>query len=388
MATQPTGDTGAMATEADDLWRAPRVLGQRPRDAGSWYATNRAAVERRVDWLWSEPEGVLYDGRSPLHRIQVRKEQTLIRMFFVDPSDAGPRPATSGCMAEYDLADPLRPLVAYNQAMLLPLLWIDDPRRIHVIGFAGARLPLLLHHYLPRAVIDGSDIEPQTVAVSERYFGVRYDERLSVAIEDGRRHLESRSPSGPYDLILIDAFRGTGFSPYHLATLEFHQLCRRHLTERGAVVANVTPFDPLVLSRIETMRAAFRSVYLHVDPTYVETLVLIGSDAAELGEERWRSSVARVNAERDLAFPLARRAADLRPVEEQAGFLERFGRSGGVLRDGAPPASIRQLPATDPIFYNAGPCDPCPCGSRRLFRDCHGGGPTTSIRPGPQIAED
>jgi hypothetical protein len=121
----------------------------------------------------------------------------------------------------------------------LGLLWQPQPRRIYAIGLGGGRVPLVLHHYLPGAAIECSEIDPVVLRLAERYFGLRPDERLHVAIEDGREWLAGRDRRQPYDIIFVDAFLDRGYAPYRLATVEFCELAQAHLSERGVLIINL-----------------------------------------------------------------------------------------------------------------------------------------------------
>jgi spermidine synthase len=276
-------------------------------------------------------------------------------------------------MSEYDLNDPLNLIIAYTQALLLPLLWKSDPKRIYMIGFAGGRIALVLHHYFPNLIIESTDIDPDTEDIAERFFGVRFDQRQKLAIQDGREYLEKRSNFNPYDFILIDAFRGTGYGPYHLCTTDFYTLCKKHMTDDGVVALNLVSSDKLFLEKINTMAASFKNVYVHYDPTFIETYVILATDGDFLNESERVAHAEKLQEHHNFAFPLLRRAIDLKPLREQQEHLSKFGSTKQLLNDESqPPEAIQQLSSDNPIFYNVGRNDPCPCGSGRKFKHCHG----------------
>lgn len=256
-----------------------------------WDKANRGAINRRVDFLRDKPEGVLMDRKSELHRFMVTKENNLIRLFFLDPFADGGNQKASGCMSEYDLADPLNLIIAYTQALLLPLLWQPEPKRVYEIGFAGGRVPLVLHHYFPELIIDNTDIDSLVESISTRYFGLEFDDRLHLHIEDGRKFLETRDKKDLYDFILVDAFKGTGHGPYMLSTTEFYGVCKANMPEDGVVMTNLIERDPLFLEKINAIRASFKNVYVHFDPSFIETYLLLGTDG-DLLDEAARSEKA------------------------------------------------------------------------------------------------
>lgn len=329
-----------------------------------WLATNQKAISDRLQWLLSKPEGGLYVHGSKLHRIVVHKEGTCILLRFVDSEgkDRGP-------MSEIDLRNALALTPGYNRAMMLFLLWKSDPRSIYHIGFGGGRLPLVLHHHFPHLSIESTEIDTDVLQLAQRFFGVQFDHRQKVYIQDGRRYLEDRSPQTRYDVIMVDAFRGAGYIPYHLSTKEFYDLCRSHLTEGGVVAANLLEGDPLYRQRVNTIQESFKHVYLIV---HEGGKVAFGSDSVELDMSCIQERISQLQDERGFSFPLLPYAERLSPVSEQGEYLARFGNATNILRDGYQPPEIEQLPVTDSIFRSVGRNDPCPCGSGKKFKHCHG----------------
>ena len=57
---------------------------------------------------------------------------------------------------------------------------------------------------------------------------------------------------------------------------------------------------------------------------------------------------------------------DIRP------YLEAHSGSDVVLADDHPPPELSAIPKTDPMFYNVGRNEMCPCGSGLKFKKCHG----------------
>lgn len=333
-----------------------------------WLAQNRQAVTRRIAWLQDKPKGILFEKRSSLNRIVILREDGIIRMYFVDPKSSLHELNWSGAMSALQLDDPfdLSP-TPYNQAMMLALVWRDRPERIYVAGFAGGRIPSMFYHYFPAAVIESTDIDAEVFDIARHFFGITYDARQQVFLEDGRTYLEKLGAASAYDFIFVDVFRGMGFSPPHLATVEFHELCKKHLQPGGVVAVNLVESDQLFSDKLATFAASFEQTYVQVD----RTIVLFGTDGPPLGSEQITARATAVQAEHNFAFPFVERAATLKPLRE-VGHLERLRAQGRVLTDGASQAHALSLSRDDPIFYKIGRNDPCPCGSGKKFKKCHG----------------
>jgi spermidine synthase len=340
------------------------------------FSGSNAAIAEALRWLIDQPNGVLYDQRTRLHRVIVRKDGSRIRLYFADPFSTDDYPRLSGAMSELDLNDPLSFPAPYCQAVLLALLWRPQPRRVYQIGFAGGRIPQVLHHCFPDVWIESTDIDEGVIAIAQQYFGVQLDERQQVIIQDGREYLESRSSDTRYDFIVCDAYRGTGYGPYHLCTQEFFELCQRHLVEGGVVALNlVASSDPLLLAKINTLQAAFRHVYLQVSRTWV----VFGSDTPVDTTQAFEQAGV-IQRQHELPAMMVWRAGDLHPLDECHDLLARYGSTTATLSDAEMPPVIANLERDNPIFYNVNDDEPCPCGSGKRFDACHGAKSTIAQR--------
>jgi spermidine synthase len=245
--------------------------------------------------LLEQPDGIVYDRRGSNNRYVIEKTGSVLALYFAHPKET----PTAAIMSEIDLLDPLNLLFGYSRAFMLSLIWQSAPRRIFMLGFAGGRVPAILHHYVPEARIDVAEIDPDVIEVARDYFGVRLDDGLRVAFQDGRAMLEQDTSF--YDVILVDAFVGVGRTPPHLMTLEFYTLCRSRLSAQGVVVVNLCAHGPQYRAQIDTFRAVFDVVYL-LD--YDTALVMFGTSQPELTEEAIVEKTAALLGAHDFHFPL------------------------------------------------------------------------------------
>ena len=253
---------------------------------------------------------VVWERWSALHRILICREGRTIRMYFADPHVTNEEPNMSGAMSALKLADPfdLSP-TPYNQAMMLSLLWQPNPKRIYMAGFAGGRVPLVFYHYFPEVVIDNTDIDEAVGQLAEQFFGIQFDERQRLYIQDGREFLERRKEPAPYDFIFVDVFRGLGFSPLHFATADFYELCKRNMTPEGVVAVNVLDGDPEFENRLAAIAKSFKHVYVLRN----RTVVLFGTDGPSLSRNEMVKRAKALHDEHHFSFPFVTRAAALRP---------------------------------------------------------------------------
>lgn len=328
----------------------------------SWLVSNKEAIRKRLRWLINKPNGVLYDNQFPLHRIVIEKRGHFVLLRFVDKDGKD-----HGAMSEIDIMNPLELTPGYNRLVLFALMWKANPNKMYTVGFGGGRIPLVFHHYFQNLIIDSTDIDPNISRFAERYFGVVFDNRQRLHIKDGRDFLHMLSPNIKYDIILIDAFRGTGYIPYHLTTLEFYELCLKHLTDDGVIAINLIEGDPIYRQRVNTIKAVFKQVYYVV---YETGKVAICSNLRPISNSQIIEKA--IDFERQFNIPLLSASKYLRPLPEYSDYFDNFGDSGTILKDDYFPPELKKLPLTDPIFRGAGKNDYCPCGMRRKFKDCHG----------------
>ena len=163
-------------------------------------------------------------------------------------------------------------------------------------GFSGPKQ--FLEQY-PWVNVDVVEIDPFVVEAAYTYFYVPRDEpRLRVYTMDGRSFLDQ---AGSYDLVVLDAYSHT-YVPFHLMTLEFHQLLRRHLNEGGVLVSNligsfVGDTSELLWCEVETVAQVYPNVHmfstLDVPEAMVRNIVMVASsDPKPITDQTFNSSIS------------------------------------------------------------------------------------------------
>ena len=139
--------------------------------------------------------------------------------------------------------------------------------RVLVIGLAAGTAPNLYTDIYGPVEIVGVELDPQIIEVGQRYFGMTQPNLTPVAA-DGRRWLQSQPEDAVFDIVLVDAYRPP-YIPFHLTTVEFFQLARAHISERGVLAINVgrsaTDFA-LVDALAATLAEVFPSVLVVDEP--------------------------------------------------------------------------------------------------------------------------
>ncbi len=188
-----------------------------------------------------------------------------------------------------------------------------------------------------------------------------------MAVGDGRAVLEQNS--GPYGLIVIDAFRGTGYGPYRLATAEFYALCRSRMAADSVLVVNVLRSDGLFGHKALTLESSFRNVLAVPLETQA---VFLATDSDLPDNDTLVAKALRLEQDLGLPFSLAERAGMSATPRACPDLAEAMGQ-GVLLTDAKAPDGYFQSLSPDSVIYRkAAPDDPCPCGSGLRLARCHG----------------
>jgi spermidine synthase len=274
-------------------------------DRKNWQDLNLAAINQRLTWLQQQPDGIIFCQDSGVHYVLVRKDRSQIKLALVEKVNLH----TDLLQSVFDLNNPLHLVSEYTQAMMLGLIWQNQPQRIYIAGFGGGRIPLVLHHYLPESTIDCADIDPIAIEAATKCFGVKLDDRLTVTIQDGREYLEQQNPDIQYDIIMTDVFFGNGYFPHRLATQEFYQLCEKRLSSDGVVLVNLLQRDDFYAEKIKTFQSVFDRVY--VCPWKDINSVLIGSNSTILEKDEIVARAKYLQDGHDFSFSLIDRALEV-----------------------------------------------------------------------------
>jgi spermidine synthase len=324
-----------------------------------WQQANLAEIALALAPGRSAPQGLLERRSRTGYELLTIKEDSQIKLYFAGSgsgSGSGGSGDLSGIMSRVDLDRPLHLLGIYTRAMVAAMMWRPDARRVYQIGFGGGRVPMVLHHFFPEMVIDSTEVDAEVLRVARRWFGVQPDERMRVFTEEGRSFLAHQPETVPYDIILIDSFTGSGQHPYSLSTVEFYELARSHLAPGGVLATNLVASDPMFEQKIATMQASFAHVWRYEG---AGANVLFGS-AEPTARDTLREHGELVFGRAPFSFPFVEL---LDEIEECPP-----GRPVEVLTDG----DRVEATAEDLMFQGVGRNDPCPCGSGRKFKQCHG----------------
>ena len=320
-------------------------------------------IFERLQPMIAHPQGVVFSQNVGKYQILVIKSGSQIQLYFGKPSVDLQELNMSGIMSRIDVERPLNLLGLYTQAMMLCLLWNSSPRLAHMIGFGGGRIPMVLHYYFPELIVESTEIDRAVVGLATRYFGISLDDRMRVFVQDGRDYLKNLVSNIRYDVIFVDCFTGAGLHPYALSTIEFYQLCKSHLVDGGVIVSNLVASDPMFGQKVNTLVRSFKYAWRF---EHENADVFFGSDR-NLDREEAGKAADELHERLGFDFPFRDLARHLHRITVEV--TDQFGE---MLSDKADGYFRERLSADDPLFRRAKRNDPCPCGSGKKFKKCHG----------------
>lgn len=128
----------------------------------------------------------------------------------------------------------------YAQAMMGFLLFNEAPALIEMIGLGGGSLVKYCHRKLPGARMTVVEINPEVIALRDRFLIPPDDARLSVICGDGADFV--REHEGRPDVLLVDGFDHQG-QPPRLCSSSFYDYCHERLAAGGVMVVNLYDSD-------------------------------------------------------------------------------------------------------------------------------------------------
>lgn len=220
-----------------------------------------AAVPALLFFLSSAPplsSKVEFEGESVYQYVRIQKKITRLKDDF---EEVRVLLLNEGLGAQ-SIYHPSRVLTGYywDGVALLPLIH-PQGKNFLIVGLAGGTSARILSHFFPKLNLEGVEIDPLLIQLGKKYFGLD-QVPIKMVEADGRVYLE-RTPN-QYDFIMVDVFRDSFYIPFHLATQEFFETVKSHLTAKGTLIMNV--FSPQLDSKMldllkNTVKEVFPFVY-------------------------------------------------------------------------------------------------------------------------------
>ncbi|MFA8391083.1 fused MFS/spermidine synthase [Burkholderia ubonensis] len=144
--------------------------------------------------------------------------------------------------------------LGYTRTMMGFLLLQPAPAHIGMIGLGGGSLTKYCRRHLPDAHITVIEINPDVIALRDRFCIPPDDEQLSVVCADAAQYMSTTTQS--FDALLLDGFNAHGL-PAELASAAFYAACRARLNDGGVLVANLLHGDPRLGDALTALRDTF-----------------------------------------------------------------------------------------------------------------------------------
>lgn len=151
-----------------------------------------------------------------------------------------------------------------------------DLKGMAMIGSAAGTAMRQYEQVYPGVPVDGVEIDPEIVAVGEKYFGMDKLKYATTHEQDGRTYLKTEGKSKQWSVVGIDAYHQP-YIPFHLTTREFFQEISDHLVPNGVAMINAgrTSTDTrLVEALANTMSQVYSNVYVIDVPTMANSMVI------------------------------------------------------------------------------------------------------------------
>jgi spermidine synthase len=252
---------------------------------------------------------VIYKQNSLYNSIFVYKSGSIVSLKFG-------RQGSVNLQSQIDLAQPQQLLLEYTRMTFCGLLYKPQPKTMLVLGLGGGVIPTQMRHYFPSMEIDVAEIDADVVPAATKYMGFKEDEKLKVAVDDGRMFIKKqlrRKPAPKYDLIVLDAFNGD-YIPFHLMTKEFLEEVKGVLSDDGVVIANVFFTNRLFDAELKTFISVFgRSQAYYGDYSGNAMLVSPGAKCEILTPDKAIENAGKLQQKLKLSFDLSEVAQMLRP---------------------------------------------------------------------------
>ena len=128
----------------------------------------------------------------------------------------------------------------YVRAMMVWLLFKEQPENVLMIGVGGGLLSKYLLYQFPECQIKAIEFRQAIVKIARRFFALPLDPRLKVKIGDGAHYIQQQSQQNhkQHDLIMIDAFDDEGMADT-MQGINLFSACKELLTEEGLLVINL-----------------------------------------------------------------------------------------------------------------------------------------------------
>jgi spermidine synthase len=133
--------------------------------------------------------------------------------------------------------EPLIPQHEYTRAMVMGLLFVDNPKRSLCMGLGSGTLNRCLHERFPSLKQEIVELRQEVVNVAYRYFQFPRSKRLTLTVMDAKQYLQNVPVDKRVDLLISDIYTDAGLDEQQLDPA-FLAGCADRLKPDGWLVLN------------------------------------------------------------------------------------------------------------------------------------------------------
>ncbi|MBQ3921255.1 MAG: fused MFS/spermidine synthase, partial [Firmicutes bacterium] len=174
-------------------------------------------------------DSLSYEGESVYNYLQVKEEDDRVilstNVLFGVQSVKMKTDDLTGMYYDYALAAP---------AMAAAEKQGGEPLDILILGNGTGTFATQCARFFPGCRIDGVEIDGKISSLAYDYFDMSPE--VDIFEYDGRAFLQATD--NKYDVIMVDAYQDITI-PFQMSSVEFFDLVREHLNERGVMVVNM-----------------------------------------------------------------------------------------------------------------------------------------------------
>ncbi|XP_056133670.1 eEF1A lysine and N-terminal methyltransferase [Lampris incognitus] len=188
----------------------------------------------------------------------------------------------------------------------------DVPVSVLLVGLGGGGLPQFLRDFVPGVRVEVVELDPSVLEVAKEWFGFRPDERLTVIIGDGLKHISTLENEGGclFDVIMFDVDSkdntvGMSCPPSGFVETAFLEKIRCLLTPKGVFMLNLVCRDSaLRKSVLERVRGVFPCVFSRRIEGEVNEVLLCCHEGEESGDSTGALPPSLIHAAKSLQTAL------------------------------------------------------------------------------------
>jgi len=216
-----------------------------------------------------------YEGESVYNYLQVKETQSSIilstNVLFGVQSILKKDDGMTGMYYDYAMAAPLMAKVGEKENL-----------DVLILGMGTGTYATQCRSYFDNVNVEGVEIDEKITGLATEHFELSGD--VPVTTYDGRAYLNATDRK--YDVIMVDAYQDITI-PFQMATIEFFDLVKKHLTADGVMVLNMNMRGQkegnINQYLADTVSNVFREVYT-VDVLAGTNRELFASNAKDIKE--------------------------------------------------------------------------------------------------------